>query len=54
MYNRGSCRGCGGTLKPLSICAICREDTSWLCDRCGREEDATHRHPVETLIYSGF
>ena len=49
MYNKGSCRGCGRMLKAVSICTVCKEDVSWVCDSCGRKEDATHRHPVEIL-----
>lgn len=44
MYNRQSCRECGAYLTALMQCAVCREDIGWVCGKCGRNEDAVHRH----------
>ncbi|HEY7734224.1 MAG TPA: hypothetical protein VIB07_05470 [Nitrososphaera sp.] len=52
MYNKGSCRNCGTSQKPLSICIMCKEDVSWLCDNCGRADDATHNHLSTHIIHS--
>ena len=46
MSNKGSCRECGRILKVVSICTVCREEVSWVCDFCTREEDVTHTHQV--------
>gem|GEM_PF-1736052 len=42
MYNRHSCRGCGGYLTPASSCIICREFVSWNCDKCDSMEYVFH------------
>lgn len=52
MFNKGSCRGCGGAMTPLSICVYCREHTSWACGRCGRTDDSVHAHTQEIVQYA--
>ncbi|MGI0029750.1 MAG: hypothetical protein ACREAQ_08575, partial [Nitrososphaera sp.] len=52
-YNRGSCRSCGSDLAPMSVCTLCKEHVSWLCDKCGRAEEAVHVHPAEGFAMNG-
>jgi len=42
MYDRGSCRGCGGNLTAVSSCIICREYVSWNCDKCDSMDYVIH------------
>ncbi|HJS82771.1 MAG TPA: hypothetical protein VJ742_08050 [Nitrososphaera sp.] len=51
MFNKGSCRNCGNLLTPLSICLNCREHVSWMCDGCGKADDATHVHAPDGFNY---
>jgi len=41
-YNR-SCRGCGTHLTPTSICNLCLEHVSWICRKCLKIDDVTHK-----------
>jgi len=42
MYNRGSCRGCGSNLNPISLCIVCHEYISWNCAECNSVEYVIH------------
>jgi hypothetical protein len=44
MFNKGSCRNCGNLLTPMSMCINCREHVSWMCEGCGKADDAIHIH----------
>ena len=44
MFNKESCKACGTYLTPTSVCSICKESVSWLCNKCERMEDVTHSH----------
>ena len=44
MFNKTSCRPCGGYLTPTSHCTVCKEYISWVCNSCERLEDVTHNH----------
>jgi len=49
MYNKESCKACGGPLTPISLCVICSEQVSWICKKCDRSYDVTHTHKGEPL-----
>ena len=44
MFNKESCRSCGKILVPISMCKLCKEHVSWICNKCQRVEDVTHKH----------
>ena len=44
MFNKESCKACGTYLTPTSVCSVCKEYVSWLCNKCERMEDVTHSH----------
>ena len=44
MYNKESCKACGTYLTPVSLCNVCKEQISWVCNRCDRMYDVTHTH----------
>ena len=44
MFNKESCRSCGKILVPISMCNYCKEHVSWICNKCQRVEDVSHRH----------
>jgi hypothetical protein len=44
MFNKESCRSCGKKLVPFSMCNYCNEHISWICNKCQRVEDVTHKH----------
>ena len=39
-----SCRECGIHLTPTSICNLCLEHVSWICRKCLKIDDVTHKH----------
>jgi len=43
------CRSCGTYLTPVSTCTVCKEDISWVCQRCDLIEDVTHAHPIPVM-----
>ena len=47
MPNNQCCRGCGATMPPMSECPVCKENTSWVCNRCDTTADVTHTHSRE-------
>jgi hypothetical protein len=51
MYYNRSCRACGTHLEPTSICSICEEYVSWICSKCFKIDDVTHRHNYYTIPY---
>jgi predicted amidophosphoribosyltransferase len=51
MYYNRSCRACGTHLEPTSICSICKEDVSWICGKCFKLDDVTHRHTYYRIPY---
>jgi len=51
MPNKQCCRGCGGTMSPVSECPVCKENTSWICSRCDTTADVTHTHSRETAAF---
>ncbi|MDP9489927.1 MAG: hypothetical protein M3P28_06995 [Thermoproteota archaeon] len=44
MFNKESCRSCGKILVPISMCNYCKEHISWICNKCQRVEDVSHKH----------
>ena len=46
MYNKESCKECGTYLSYVSVCNICKEQVSWVCNNCDRTYDVTHTHNV--------
>ncbi len=44
MFNKTSCRSCGGYLIPTSHCTVCKEYIYWICNNCEKMEDVTHNH----------
>jgi len=51
MYYNRSCRACGTHLEPTSVCNICKEYVSWICHKCFRMDDVTHRHDYCRIPY---
>ena len=49
MYNKESCKSCGSHLTPVSFCKVCKEQISWVCDRCEGMSDVTHSH-TQTIV----
>ncbi|HZA71229.1 MAG TPA: hypothetical protein VE548_16155, partial [Nitrososphaeraceae archaeon] len=35
---------CGKILVPISMCNYCKEHVSWICNKCQRVEDVSHKH----------
>ncbi|MDW0138748.1 MAG: hypothetical protein QOK86_03300 [Nitrososphaeraceae archaeon] len=44
VFNKESCRSCGKSLVPISMCNYCKEHVSWICNKCQRVEDVSHKH----------
>jgi predicted amidophosphoribosyltransferase len=44
VFNKESCRSCGKILVPISMCSYCKEHVSWICNKCQRVEDVSHKH----------
>ncbi len=44
MFNKESCRKCGGLLKPNMICNDCNEIIVWICKNCTNKEEYIHIH----------
>ena len=44
LSHKGSCRSCGSHFIPVDACKICKEYIRWICSRCNKSEDVTHKH----------
>src|SRR6476659_1059086 len=51
MYYNRSCRGCGTHLTPTSLCNMCLEHVSWICSKCLKIDDVTHKHSNCEISY---
>ena len=55
--HKGSCRSCGSHFIPVDACKICKEHIRWICSRCNKSEDVTHKHREsvdDIIIYSAI
>ena len=51
MFNKNSCRGCGCSLIPTSICNICTEHVSWIGGECDKIDEIIHSHNNPLIPY---
>ena len=51
MSHKDSCIACGTHLTLMSVCNVCKEYTTSICNKCDRMEDVTHLHTYCKFVY---